>query len=99
LIGGGCRFRFSWPVIADHVVDRNNLDSLNLCGYLFEYLCRLEDLEPALTGCIAACVPLVDPLPHLTRAELTSISKVHNIRIMSQLNVADTRKIMEDHTC
>jgi hypothetical protein len=78
LIGGGCRFQFGWPIIADHVVDRNNLDSLNLCTYLFENQCHPEDLEPALTknvGCIAARVHLVDLLPHLTRAELTSYPK------------------------
>ncbi|KAJ7831362.1 hypothetical protein B0H13DRAFT_2289270 [Mycena leptocephala] len=85
LVGGGPRFHFGWPTIEDRVFNGNSLNWLNTSTYLFEYQCRPEEAHAVLTKntcCIAAHIPLIELLPHLTRMELISISKVHNVRII-----------------
>jgi hypothetical protein len=102
LNGGGPRSKLDGQLVSKYVYDSHGLDDFESSVFSFHSQCPVQNAGTALLGeanFIAAKLPLEDLIPHLTRPQLTSVSKIHGVAMYAQLKVADAREVMSQHTC
>ncbi|KAJ7635512.1 hypothetical protein DFH06DRAFT_1139428 [Mycena polygramma] len=100
--GGGVRQTMSGRLLSPYIVESNNIVAWQHMEYVFEFQCKRAELQPILAkhkNCIAVDIPISSMLDLLTKADIRSLSPMHDVWVPANLRVAACKKLFEAHDC
>ncbi|KAJ6536066.1 hypothetical protein B0H19DRAFT_1079597 [Mycena capillaripes] len=100
--GGGARQTINGRLLAPYMVNNNEIPAWVHMEYAFEFQCERDGLPAVLQrhkNCVAVDMPLSNMMDLLTKSDILSLSKLHDVWIPARMKVQECKNQFDGHGC